>query len=105
MEHSAAARESGIGACQQIDSDTLFESIIGPQPLDDHDPRLQTPEGARMHHDAAPLVPDAHTLAVAQTERMQHFGMDEGVGRPSRATLDGVLLKLVLRNEREGAAT
>ena len=32
-------------------------------------------------------------------------GWISAIGRPSRATPEGVLLKLVLRNERDGAGT
>jgi hypothetical protein len=34
VKHRAAARQTGIGARQQIDPDASLESMIGPRPFD-----------------------------------------------------------------------
>src|SRR6202022_3330395 len=40
VKDGAAARETGIGARQHVDPDTLLEGMIGPQPFDDDHPFL-----------------------------------------------------------------
>ena len=106
MKDGAAARQAGIGARQQIDPDTLLESMIGPQPFDDHHPRCNPSKPGGMDDDAAAPVADAHPVAIARAPaRPAISGWTRASARPSRAMLDGVLLKLVLRNERDGAAT
>src|SRR5215467_7065185 len=44
VKHHTAVRQARVGARQEIDADTLFESMIGPQLLDDHHPFLQSVE-------------------------------------------------------------
>src|SRR5262245_54435666 len=84
VEHGAAARQTGVGAGHQIDPDPLLESMVGPQPFDNHYTLLQAVKGSRMDDDAAALVADAHALAVAEAEISQRLRMDER-RRPSLA--------------------
>src|SRR5215468_4822738 len=66
VKDGAAPRQAGIGAGQEIDPDAAFESMVGPNPLDDHDPLLQPVEGLRVEHHIAPGVADAQPVAVAE---------------------------------------
>ena len=84
MEHGAAARQTGVGAGQQIDPDALLESVVGPHPLDDNDALLQPVKGAGMDDDITLAVADAHPLAVGDAEPGQRRRMDER-RRPSLA--------------------
>ena len=68
MEDGATARQTGIGARQQIDPDTLLECVIGPQPLDNNNAPLQSVERARTHDDAAAPIADAHAIAIIETK-------------------------------------
>ena len=77
--------------------------MVGPHSLDDDDPRLKSVESACMYNDTAMPVADPHPVAVGDTEPANVAGWIRAVGLPSRAMLEGVLLKLVFRNEREGA--
>ena len=58
-----------------------------------------------MDDDAALVVADADAVAVGDAELGQRIGMNQRGRPPSRAKPAGVLLKLVLRNERDGAGT
>jgi hypothetical protein len=77
VENRAATRQTGIGARQQIDPDTLLERVVGPQPFHNHDPRLQPIKAAGVNDDTAAPVPDAHAVAIAQTELGEDRGMDK----------------------------
>ena len=80
MEDGAAARQTGIGARQQIDPDASLESMIGPQPFDNHNAPLQPVKAARVNDQAAAPVPDAHPVAVPYTQSGQYVRMNEGDG-------------------------
>ena len=84
VEHGAAARQTGVGAGQQIDPDALLEGVVGPHPLDDNDALLQPVKGAGMDDDIALAVADAHPLAIGDAEPGQRRRMDER-RRPSLA--------------------
>ena len=105
MKHGAAGGEAGFGACQQVDADALDEGTVRPQPFDDNDAALHAVRRAGMDDDAALLVADTDPVAVGKAELLQRVGMDQR-GRPVFARdAAGMLLKLVLRKERDGAGT
>jgi hypothetical protein len=66
VENRAATRQTGIGARQQVDPDTLLESVVGPQPFHNHHPRLQSIKAAGVNDDTAAPVPDAQPVAIAE---------------------------------------
>src|SRR5271166_2463669 len=80
VEHGAAARQTGVGARQQVYPDTLLEGIVGPQAFHDHYPRLQPAKGAGANDDATPPVPDAYSVAIAQPQSRQHVGVHQRGG-------------------------
>src|SRR3984893_12100187 len=84
VKDGAAARQTGIGARQQIDPDTLLECLIGPQTFDDDHPFLHPRSAAGMDDEAALPIAEAHPVAIAETQLPQHLGMDKG-GRPTLA--------------------
>ena len=106
MEHRAAAGQTGIGAGQHVDADALLEGVVGPDALRRRRRRAACPSKARACTTTLPRrVADAQPVAVGERRAPASIsGWTSAVGRPSRAMLDGVLLKLVLRNERDGAA-
>src|SRR6202022_1360801 len=77
VEDRAATRQTGIGARQQIDPDTLLECMIGPQPFDDDHPLLHALKALRMEDQAAAPVADAHLVAIIEPEPRQRLGMDQ----------------------------
>src|SRR6266851_7584343 len=81
VKHRAAARQSGIGAGQEIDADPLLKGVVWPQPLDDDDATLHPVERAGVDDDTALRIADADALAVGDAERGERDGMDER-GRP-----------------------
>ena len=82
MENGAAAGQTWIRTRQQVDPDTLLEGIIGPYPLHDDHSFLHPVKGPRVDDDAAPSVPEAHPVAVAEAEPVQHIRMHEGSRAP-----------------------
>jgi len=88
VENRAAARQAGIGAGQQVDPDALLESMVGPQPFDDHHPHLQPVKAARVNDDtAAPVAeeflspagvtvdtPNSTTIVVHLSQRVVGIG-------------------------------
>src|SRR5271167_3272407 len=79
--NSTTPWQSGIGAGQQVDPDTLFERMVGPYALDDYDPPLQPIEGAGVNDNAAAAVADSHPVAIGDPEPGECRGMDQR-GRP-----------------------
>src|SRR5215469_3730589 len=77
VKDGAAIRQTRIGARQEIDADTLFESLIGPQPLDDDHLFLQSVKRTPITDDAAPFVADADPVAIADAQPRQRLGVDE----------------------------
>src|SRR6516165_11241121 len=66
VEDGAATRQTGIGARQQIDPDTLLKCMIGPQPFDNDHPFLHAGKAARVDHEIALPIADAHPVAVGE---------------------------------------
>jgi hypothetical protein len=64
VEHRAAARQTGIGARQQIDPDASLESMIGPQSFDNHNAPLQPVKAARVNDGALAFSMPATTMLI-----------------------------------------